>query len=217
MATINNIIQSLHPILSFAPAYKLLMKSLGGHSARLTHVQKHIRPQPGFKILDIGCGPGDILEYLPGVEYLGVDLDADYIAHAQSKYGNKGRFLCRNAAEIDAAEFETYDIVLATGLLHHLNDNEAIQLLQFASKALKPGGRLITYDGCYLEEKQHPFDRWMLDSDRGKFVRTKKQYMALANSVFPAIKPHLRSDLLRIPYTLLILECSNQPQLEVNS
>lgn len=212
----NNLIQSLHPILSFAPAYKLLMKSLGGHSARLTHVEKHIRPQPGFKILDIGCGPGDILEYLPGVEYLGVDLDADYIAHAESKYGSRGRFLCRNAAEIDAAEFETYDIVLATGLLHHLNDKEAIQLLQFASKALKTGGRLITYDGCYLEERQHPFDRWMLDSDRGKFVRTQKQYMSLASSVFPAITPHLRSDLLRIPYTLLILECSNQPQVEAN-
>lgn len=217
MATINHIIQTLHPILSFAPAYKLLMKSLGGHSARLTHVKNHIRPQPGFKVLDIGCGPGDILEYLPGVEYLGVDLDADYIAHAESKYGSRGRFLCRNAAEIDAAEFETYDIVLATGLLHHLNDNEAIQLLQFAAKALKPGGRLITYDGCYLEKDQHPFDRWMLDSDRGKFVRTQSQYLKLANSVFPSIKAHLRSDLLRIPYTLLILECSVQPPTELSN
>lgn len=204
----NELTQSLHSLLAAAPVYKTLMRALGGSSGKVTHVNEYIRPHVGDKVLDIGCGPAEIIEYMPDVDYLGVDLSEDYIAHAKSKYGKKGRFLCRNAAEMDPAEFETYDIVLATGLLHHLNDYEATELLKFAAKALKKDGRLVTLDGCFLERNQHPFDRWMLNHDRGKFVRTQAEYLKLAKPIFPSIKANVRSDMLRFPYTLIILECS---------
>ena len=45
--------------------------------------------------------------------------------------------------------------------------------------------------------------------DRGKFVRTREEYLRLASARFPKVEPHLRHDLLRIPYTHLIMRCFN--------
>jgi len=203
----NTIFQAMHPVLSFAPAYKFAMRMLGGHSARLTHVREHIRPQPGDRILDIGCGPGDILDYLPDIEYVGVDIDAGYIEHARSRYGHLGRFICKNVTDLDPEEMGEFDIIIATGILPHLDDFEALRMLELGRQFLKGNGRLITYDGCFHDNGQHPFDRWMLNGDRGKYVRTLPEYLALTGRVFPQVRHHLRSDLLRVPYSLLIMEC----------
>lgn len=40
-----------------------------------------------------------------------------------------------------------FDIVLVVGVLHHLDDTEALQLCQLAQAGLKSGGTLITLDG----------------------------------------------------------------------
>jgi hypothetical protein len=50
----------------------------------------------------------------------------------------------------------------------------------------------------------------MLAKDRGKFVRTRDEYLRLASTRFSKVEPHLRHDLLRVPYTHLIMRCFNQ-------
>src|SRR5262245_54094777 len=111
-------------------------------------VHRHIRPWPGARILDIGCGLGAILEDLPSVDYDGFDVDAAYIASARRNYGDRGRFHCEDVRRLDVKE-NAYDIVLAIGVLHHLDDDEARTLVALAWRALVPGGRLVTFDGCY--------------------------------------------------------------------
>jgi len=195
----------VHRMLGLAPIYKLAMNALGGQSSRATHAREYIRAKPGARILDIGCGPADVLEDLPPVQYVGVDIDQHYIDYAKSKYSNRASFICKSVDELSDEEYRDFDIVLATGLLHHLNDREAIHLLNVSRNFLKPTGRLVTFDGCYLESGQHPIDKWMLRSDRGKFVRTEPQYTQLAQNIFPVVRTHLRR-LLRVPYTVLIME-----------
>ena len=46
-------------------------------------------------------------------------------------------------------------------------------------------------------------------ADRGKFVRALDNYQRLASACFAKVEPHLRHDLLRLPYTHLIMCCSN--------
>lgn len=182
------------------------MHSIGGPNARATHVSRYIRPKEGDRILDVGCGPADIIESLPPVTYVGVDLNPNYIESAKRNYGHKASFFCKDVTAIQNEEFEPFDLILATGLLHHLSDTEALTLLNSCSKLLKPNGRMITYDGCRIP-KQHPFDTWMLNNDRGKFVRSREHYEKLASSVFPNnVKIEVTSNLLRIPYTLAIME-----------
>jgi SAM-dependent methyltransferase len=98
--------------------------------------------------------------------------------------------------------------VLATGVLHHLDNERAAKLFELARTALRPDGRLITYDGCYVPEQSKAV-RWVLSKDRGKFVRKREEYLRLASASFSKIEPHIRHDLLRIPYTHLIMCCSN--------
>jgi hypothetical protein len=92
------------------------------------------------------------------------------------------------------------------GILHHLDDGEALQLFHLAQTALKPGGRLITLDGVFVQ-KQSPCARYIISKDRGQNVRTQQGYLQLASQVFSTITTSIRHDLLRIPYTHIILEC----------
>ena len=205
----------LHALLSTPVLYRLAMTALGSPRTRQVHVSRYIRPKKGDRILDVGCGVADIFESLPEVSYLGIDMNPLYIESARKNYGHRANFLCKDVTLIKDDEFEPFDIILATGLLHHLSDSESLTLLRTCRKLLKPAGRMITFDGCRLPN-QHPIDTWMLNNDRGKYVRTSAGYEGLASSVFPGVTINIHSDLLRIPYTLAIMELAltNSPAKE---
>jgi cyclopropane fatty-acyl-phospholipid synthase-like methyltransferase len=197
-------------ILSFPPMYKLFARSIGASHCRHFLAEKCIRAKVGDRILDIGCGPGDILEYLQDVDYLGFDMSPEYIYAAKKRFGNKGQFFCDLVTKNTVKENSTFDIVIALGILHHLNDNKALELFDLAWKALKLGGRLITFDGCYMKN-QSPLTRFILSKDRGQYVRTEQEYLRLTNQIFPSVKTTISNNLLRIPYTHIILECTKAP------
>ena len=194
--------------LRFPRIYSLFSRVVGGN-ARSVYVEKYIRPEEGDKILDIGCGTADILLHLPRVEYVGLDMSQAYIKYAEKRFGSRGTFLTTKVARetITKFSFFDFDMVLATGVLHHLNDDEAIQALELARSVLKPGGRLITFDGCYIKG-QSWLARFILSKDRGKYVRTKDEYLSLASELFKDIQFSIHHDLIRIPYTHIIMECT---------
>jgi SAM-dependent methyltransferase len=194
-------------VLSFPGAYALLGIFLGATRARTIFVQDFVKPKKGDRILDLGCGPGDILEYLPDVDYVGVDMEARYIEAARARFGNKAQFIIGSVDDIDFSSLQGFDTVLVLGLLHHIDDTSAAHLLKSAGRCLKPGGKLITWDPCF-HDGQGLFERWLQNNDRGKFVRTEPGYLALLKQVFPSVKVTLRHDLLTMPYTHLISESS---------
>lgn len=198
----------IRSILAISAIYKLFSIMVSGN-ARSLYVKQYIRPRDGDKILDIGCGSADILSYLPGVEYVGLDMSQAYINSAKKHFGNRGTFLSRkvNKDTIKELSLFDFDLVLATAVLHHLNDDEAMQLFELARSTLKPDGRLITLDGCYTKG-QSWLARFILSKDRGRYVRTKDQYFALASRLFTNIKVSIHHNLIRIPYTHIIMECT---------
>ena len=202
-----NIIGKFSTILRFPAGYRLFRWMVGGESAWKTYLADYVKPVAGEKILDIGCGPADVLDYLPEGDYTGFDISPEYIASAQKRFEGRGRFFC-NDVGLATVERErgTFSLVLATGVLHHLDDGTAGKLFDLARLALRSDGRLVTYDGCYVPD-QSKIARWFLSHDRGNHVRTREEYLRLATARFPAVEPHLRHDLLRIPYTHLIMRC----------
>ncbi|MFO0677987.1 MAG: class I SAM-dependent methyltransferase [Polyangiaceae bacterium] len=116
------------------------------------------------------------------------------------------RFEC-DSAESRAAAAGAFDVVMVSAVLHHLDDGEARRLLAMAHESLRPGGRLVTLDPCRVPG-QSPVARWLMDRDRGLHVRSKDGYLGIVREVFPQVVVTLRSDLLRIPYTHVILECA---------
>jgi SAM-dependent methyltransferase len=197
--------EGLRSILSLPRAYSLFFDLVGGPNRDRVLVRDYIRPKPGDRVLDIGCGPGTLVPLLPEVDYVGFDLSPEYIQRARAKYPDKN-FVCERVSAFSLSGMGVFDAVLALGVLHHLDDSEAAQLFQIACNALKPGGRLITIDGVWVDG-QSPIAKYLLSRDRGRFVRMSDEYRRLGEVSFSQIQPHIRHDLLRIPYSHVILEC----------
>ncbi len=197
---------NLTQILNFPYLYLAYRGLVGGKRATSTFVREYVRFKSRDRILDIGCGPGEALEYFSNVEYIGFDSNLAYINLAKKKYGENAHFFCGMIDKITLESFDKFDLVMAVGVLHHLNDNQSLALLKLAFNALKRGGRLITFDGCFVAG-QSRIARFIISNDRGQFVRTQDGYANLASKVFSRVEVSLRDDLLRIPYNHIILEC----------
>jgi cyclopropane fatty-acyl-phospholipid synthase-like methyltransferase len=195
-------------LLSGAAGYRLFGTLICASAGRAVLIEEYARVKSGERVLDIGCGTGTIVPFLPRVEYLGFDVSEQYIKAARTRYGDRGTFVCGRVGVQTVPHQSYYDVVLAIGILHHLEDAEADEMFRIARRALRPGGRLITFDGCYVDG-QSRLARWFISKDRGQNVRSKEAYLASAARVFSQVAASVRHDLLRIPYTHIILECRN--------
>jgi SAM-dependent methyltransferase len=199
-------IRTIRSILGVPQAYQLYWTLIGGPARSRILVEQYIQPRPGDRILEIGCGPGTIVPYLPQSEYVGFDANRYYIERARRRYP-QAKFVCERVSAYSLPEKAQFDLVLALGIVHHLDDEEALQLFQIAREALRPGGKLVTLDGVWTKG-QSAVTRYLLSRDRGQFVRSEEGYTQIAGRVFDKVRSSIRHDLLRIPYTHIILECA---------
>lgn len=190
-------------ILGLPSCYRWFQRTVAG-DYRTEYVRKYVQPREGMRILDVGCGTGDILNHLPQVDYLGIDLSSSYVESARKHFGTRGSFRCESIAETAIRDEACYDIVMANGVMHHLEDEDVRCLFRVAHRVLKPNGRLVTHDGCIVP-KQSKVARMLLKLDRGRHVRTREAYISLAKEVFSSVQAHIRHDMLRVPSTLCIL------------
>jgi SAM-dependent methyltransferase len=159
-----------------------------------------------MRILDLGCGTAEILDALPrDITYVGYDMSPEYIAAARKRFGDRGAFHCRLLQQAEVATFEPFDIVLGTGVLHHLDDDAARQFMSVASASLKPGGRIYTVDPCYAPG-QNPVARFLISRDRGQHVRDAEGYRALTRHLEAEVTGTLVHRTW-IPYTRWHMEC----------
>jgi SAM-dependent methyltransferase len=194
-------------ILSHPVVYKTFQRLIGIDRAFKILVNEIIRPEPGSRMLDIGCGEAYILDFLPReIMYVGYDLNPAYIDFAKRKYGDRGTFINERVSEMVVDKEEPFDFVLAVGLLHHLNDEEAKDLFKVGHNCLTKGGLMITSDNCYFKD-QSPIARYISSKDRGQHVRYPEQYREIALPIFNSVEVLIKHRMVRIPQTTCILQC----------
>lgn len=173
----------------------------------------YVRPINGQRILEIGCGTGLIYKYLrecypkSHFEYVGFDMSRVYVDFAKKRYGHAAEFHCRKVTREGLSDLGKFDTVISAGVVHHLSDEESLGLLATAKSGLKEGGRFIALEPCY-KEPQSSFVRWLLDNDRGKYVRWQQEYSELAQQVFSHVTTEIREDMWLIPFTNVVLVAS---------
>lgn len=202
--SLGQITHGLRSILSSPIIYDTFQSLMGAKKGRVMFAGEFIRAHPGDRVIDFGCGTAEILDYLPSVEYFGFDVSPGYIQAAQSRFGDRAHFECRIITEQDALVLPKFDIALAIGVLHHLDDKVVNSMLRTAFAVLNKGGRLITIDPCYAPD-QNALSRLLVSHDRGQNVRDLAGYSALAKVVFADTVAQVRHRAW-IPYTHCIME-----------
>jgi SAM-dependent methyltransferase len=193
--------------LKVPSVYNAFSAVVGGNVLRRSLIQNHVRAKPGDKVIDIGCGSAQVLRYLPDVDYIGFDINSDYIAFARRTFGSKGTFLVGDTQSFTSdPRFKDADVVMAFGLLHHLADEEAAHCFQFAYDALKTKGRFVCHEACWIPN-QGVFSKYIMSVDRGRSIRTEEQYRQLAGKIFNKVDAWVNTNPLRIPYVTIVLEC----------
>jgi len=103
----------------------------------------------GVSLLDVGCSSGTLLFNLgkrfPHMSLAGIDSMAEAVEKCQAD-------LCLKAAKVsvgnvlELSEVKTYDVIVSSAALLYLNEEEFAEAMRRCTKALKPGGILITWD-----------------------------------------------------------------------
>jgi trans-aconitate 2-methyltransferase len=123
------------------------------YAANTAHHRRHdddfldgVRFRPGARVLDVGCGVGDLTarlaELTGGGEVLGVDADPDMVAIARSRAGSPLlRFeVCRAQELHRAVPAGSVDVVVSVACLHWVPAADHPAVLAGVRRALRPDG-----------------------------------------------------------------------------
>jgi trans-aconitate methyltransferase len=99
-----------------------------------------LSPKPGERILDLGCGPGNLTQQIArsGAEVVGVDSSPEMIGQARQNYPSL-QFILVDAARMEFRE--EFNAVFSNAALHWMIDAPAVA--SGMSRALRGGGRLV--------------------------------------------------------------------------
>lgn len=104
-----------------------------------------LAPKPGERILDVGCGTGQLTQQIGerGADVLGVDSSPDMIGQARQNFPRL-RFALQDAVSMT---FDSeFDAVFSNAALHWILNAEAAA--ESMSRALRTGGRLVLEMGA---------------------------------------------------------------------
>ena len=120
-----------------------------GLDVRLQDVYHLVRPNKGEKILDIGCGRGELSYtiHLTGAEVIGLDYSKEAIEIAIKTFGTKKKeslkYICQDIFELDCDS--QFDKIIMADIVEHIEQPMLERLFDKCSKLLNENGILIIH------------------------------------------------------------------------
>ncbi len=132
-----------------------------------TFLDDTLQPQPGSRILDVGCGSGTAelhlgLSRVAGVSLFGIDIVLERVREARAvtrKHEVRVGLAAASAARLPFAS-AAFDSAFCVAVLQHLADpSDAVAEL---SRVTRPGGRVV------VVEPDNDAQYWFSSSDAGR-------------------------------------------------
>ena len=133
------------------PFYDPLCRLLGA-SKHLAAFVAEADLQPGHRVLEIGCGTGNLTlltkRLHPDVEVVGLDPDAKALARARRKADRAGLTLQLDQGFSQELPYPdaSFDRAFSSFMFHHLDRDSKAATLRETRRVLNPGGSLHLLD-----------------------------------------------------------------------
>src|SRR5574340_235831 len=120
-------------------------------AAKLEHICRKLRLQPGQRLLDVGCGWGGLVMYAAknyGVNTLGITLSQPQADLANQRIkeaglGDRCRVEVRDYRELEVSE--PFDALVSVGMFEHVGADLLPRYFKKAHSLLKPGGVFLNH------------------------------------------------------------------------
>lgn len=136
--------------------------------------------QKGDRILDLGCGNGNIIRLLEErkkAEYYGLDLSESMIEQARKRVSCKVKLKTGDVVQMPYPD-EFFDIIICNASFHHYN--KPMKAVEEIRRVLKPGGVLVLGEPTFLSPLLPIVNAMMPLSNSGDYkLYSKKSIMAL--------------------------------------
>jgi ubiquinone/menaquinone biosynthesis C-methylase UbiE len=115
-----------------------------------------LRPGPGDRVLDIGCGNGRFVFFQrPSCgELVGIDAGAHFLDEPLA-----GVDLARGDVRLLPFADASFDKAYSLDVLEHLTEDGVVRMLSEARRVLKPGGKLFLYSHVMMSSRLAVFQR----------------------------------------------------------
>jgi SAM-dependent methyltransferase len=184
-----------------ASLYKFFQFSVSRRKTSSVIREEILKPDGVQDVLDFGCGIGYHSLEFPNAKYLGIEPLQSCVKKAHKLFNETNRrFILGDHKTLKEIPDSSFDLILAIGVLHHINDDIVSEFLEESRRILRKGGRLTTFDPV-LHKDQSIISRWVVKQDRGQWVRSESEYSKLLARYFPGkVEQKIYTGLLRIPY-----------------
>jgi SAM-dependent methyltransferase len=135
------------------------------------------------RLLDVGCGPGTNSKYFAHSDYLGLDINEDYIKDARQRY--RRPFIACDVRTYRPTQKASFDFVLVNSFLHHLDAADVCNILTHLTSVLTEDGHVHILE--LVMPPNASVSRLLAQWDRGKFARTRQEWELLFSRVFEPV------------------------------
>ena len=159
-----------------------MQKTIGGTPSKQGFAKKWYFGQK--RILEIGCSVGNISSCFIGfkdIDFVGIDIDNVVIEIAKRHFCKHQNFSFQNCYLADFINRgNKFDYILFAGIIHHIDDETAVQMLKDVKKLALSNASIVIYE----PEKPHENDSFIVRNflkilEQGQFVRSRNGYKSL--------------------------------------
>lgn len=118
-------------------------------------IEFHLGDLKNKKILEIGCGDGALLKFLPitAEQYVGVDFSDSLLKKFKKTYTDYKVQNIGGTEYLDSTK-EKYDVIFSFGVLQYFNEQQLKELSELQKKHLNKGGFAFHFGVPIVENKK---------------------------------------------------------------